>query len=216
MDRTALGTTLAERLQELRGKDAVIVCLQESSLLTCLTMAANLRAWVYPLIYVPAYTPDSGHQLLGAFDQEGEFCPLPGGPADAEKIPSDIAAVIDGQQPDAAETIRQQMVAYGITFDEHRLDGRDVILVGDVITNVLPMVLAQRLLARAQPRSLTAVAGNTTPEVAQLLRVSAAQTEILDILNGITFDDDHYFEHTDGYTPEQKHTVTQHIAAYWQ
>ncbi len=216
MDRTALGNTLAHRLQQLHGKDAVIVCLQESSLLTCLTMAGQLRAWVYPLLYVPVYTPDGTHQLLGAFDQEGEFCPLPDGAAAGTEVAPDITATIQDQQPAAEDTLREQKARYGITFDEHRLDGRHVILVGDIVTSILPLVMAQRLLKNVRPRTLTAVAGNATPEAAQLIRISAGHTEVLDVLNSIVFDDDHYFEHADEYTPDQKYTLTQHIAAYWQ
>src|SRR5674476_1635760 len=64
MDRTALGNTLAHKLLQLRGKGAVILCLQESSLLTCLTMAKQLHAWVYPLIYAPVYTSANTHRML--------------------------------------------------------------------------------------------------------------------------------------------------------
>jgi predicted phosphoribosyltransferase len=216
MDRTALGNTLADRLKKLHGKDAVIVCLQESSLLTCLTMAGSLRAWVYPLLYAPAYTSDVTHQLLGAFDQEGEFCPLPDSPAANADVPAEITAAIDGQKEAAIKSLREQKARYGITFDEHRLDGRHVILAGDIVTSILPLVMAQRLLKNVMPRSLTAVAGNATPDAAQLIRISAGHTEILDILNSIVLDDDRYFEHADEYTPDQKYTLTQHIAAYWQ
>lgn len=216
MDRTALGNTLAQRLGQLYGKEAVIVCLQESSLLTCLTMAGQLRAWVYPLVYVPIYTPDAAHQLLGAYDQEGDFYPLPDGPAAKAEVAPEITAAIDDQKEAAATLLREQKAKYGITFDEHRLDGRDVILAGDIVADILPLVIAQQLLKNVQPRSLTAVAGNATPATAQLLRVSAGHTEILDVLNGNVSDDDHYFEHRDEYTLDQKQTLTQHIAAYWQ
>jgi len=81
VDRIALGGKLAQRVKSLNGKDAVILCLQESSLLTCLTMARQLHAWVYPLIYAPVYTSDHARQLLGAYGQEGAFFPLPDGPA---------------------------------------------------------------------------------------------------------------------------------------
>jgi hypothetical protein len=96
------------------------------------------------------------------------------------------------------------------------LDGRQVILVGDVITSPLPLVVAHELLKDVTPKNLTAVVGNVTPEVAQLVRMSASDTEILDILSGIVFDESHYFEHVDEYTSKQKHTLTENIAAYWQ
>jgi predicted phosphoribosyltransferase len=216
IDRTALGDMLAQRLQQFHGKDAVIVCLQESSLLTCLTIAGQIRAWIYPLIYEPIYTPDHSHKLLGAFDQEGEFCPLPDDLATEAKLSPEMEAIIKEQRAEAMKSIETLTSSYGLTLDKHSLDGRDVILAADVVTSPLPLLVARQLLKDAAPKTLTAVIGNTTPEVAQLIRISAAETEILDILSGVVFDEDHYFEHTDTYTSEQKHTLTQHVAAYWQ
>ena len=216
MDRTALGNTLAHKLLQLRGKGAVILCLQESSLLTCLTMAKQLHAWVYPLIYAPVYTSANTHRLLGAFDQDGEFCPYPHGPEVESDVSSETAAIIQDQKSAAMESINAQTSSYGMVLDKHRMDGRDVILAGDIVTSPLPLVVAQQLLKSVMPKSLTAVAGNVTPEVAQLVRISAIKTDILDILSGVVFDDNHYFEHADTYTSEQKHTLTQNIASYWQ
>jgi predicted phosphoribosyltransferase len=216
IDRTSLGNKLAHRFERFRDKDAVILCLQESSLMTCLTMASYLRAWVYPLIYIPVYEPDRTHSLLGAFDQDGEFCPIPDSYAVTSKTPREMVDILHDQRPAALKSIRAQKDSYGITLDKHRLDGRHVILVGDVITSPLSLFVAHELLKSVAPKDLTAVAGNVTPEVAQLVRISAGDTEILDIMSGVVFDDDHYFEHADEYTPKQKHTLTEHISAYWQ
>lgn len=219
-DRTSLGDMLARRLQRLRGKDAVILCLQERSLLTCLTMASQLRAWVYPLIYAPVYTPDDAHRLLGAFDQDGEFCSLAEITSDsplAESVASDeVTKIVDKQRPAALKSMRTQAASYDMMLDKHRLDGRHVILANDVLTDPLPILVAQKFLEDVQPKSLTAVVGNATTETANLLRLSAAQTDILDVLSGRIPDDSQYFEHDDTYTAKQKHTLTRHIAAYWQ
>jgi predicted phosphoribosyltransferase len=216
IDRTALGGKLAQRVQQFHGKDAVIICLQESSLLTCLTIAKQLRAWVYPLIYAPVYAPGYAHELLGAYGQDGEFFPLPDGPAGGSEIPAKIKKIIKKQEVDAMKSIQEQVAGYGMVLDKHQMDGRDVIIAGDVVISTLPLLGAQQLLKDVSPKSLTAVVGNATPDAAELVRISAGKTEILDILTGVFHDEGHYFEHSDKYTPEQKHTITQHIAAYWQ
>lgn len=226
IDRTSLGDTLAGKLERFRGKDAIIICLQESSLLTCLTIASQIRAWVYPLISAPVYSHDHSRVLLGAFDYEGTFCAVPRPAASPVGLPADKAAekkakaaldaAIKKQRPAAMKAIQKEADSYGIELDKHRMDGRDVILVADVLTSTLPLALARQLLADVTPSNLTAVIGNATQDVAQLVRTSAAETEILDVMSGIYYDEDHYFEHADSYTPEQKHTLTQHIAAYWQ
>ena len=214
VDRSALGNTLAHRLRQFRGKDAVILCLQESSLMTCLTMARQLRAWVYPLIYVPVYTPDVGHKLLGSFDQDGDFCPC-SADADSEDTP-ETAKIIKAQRSSAMKQVKKQMASFGMNLDKQAMNGRDVILAADVITSTLPLIVTQHFLKNVAPKSLTAVVGNVTPEVARQVRISADKTDILDILSGIILDDHHYFEHEDTYTEEQKHTILQHIATYWQ
>jgi len=216
IDRTSLGYTLARRFKQFRGKDAVILCLQESSLMTCLTMAVHLHAWVYPLLYVPVYEPDGMHDLLGAFDQDGEFCPVPNSAATISKSPREMVAILHKQRPTAMKSLHAQKTSYGLPLNKSLLDGRDVLLVGDVITMPLPLIVAHELLKDVTPKSLTAVAGNATPEVAQLVRMSAGDTEILDILSGVVFDENHYFERADEYTPKQKHELTENIATYWQ
>lgn len=219
VDRTSLGEKLAQMLQDYYGKDAVIVCLQESSLLTSLTIASHIRAWVYPLIYEPVYTADHSHRLLGAYNQDEEFCALPDDPAETvdktTKAYKDTQKVIKKQRPAAMKSIESQISSYAINIDKTRLDGRPVILVGDVVTSILPIVVAQELLADVTPKSVTAALGNVTPEVAQLVRINAHEAVILDILSGVYYDEHRYFEHADTYTAEQKHTLTQHIAAYW-
>lgn len=216
IDRTSLGDTLANMADSYRGKDAVIVCLQESSLLTCLTAAKSLRAYVYPLLYQPVHSPDHVHVHIGAYDQSGEFIALPGGPADADKPDETIRKSLKKQKTAATKAIGFALAGYGMDIDKKQLNGRDVILMADVLTNEVPVIMAQHLLKGLTPRSLTAVIGNTTPDVAQLIRVSAASAEILDVISGVTFDDDQYFERQDEYTLDEKRTLTQHIAAYWQ
>lgn len=219
MDRTNLGDMLAQRLKHLHGQDAVILCLQENSLLTCLTMATELHAWVFPLVYSPIYTTDQAHRLIGAFDQAGTFCALePKQSGEEEKTAETdpVAELAAEQRSDAMKSIHEQVKSYKISLDKHLLDGRDLVLAADVLTSPLPLIVAQQFLKDIFPRSLTAVVGNATPDVAQLLRISAGKTEILDVLSGIAFDHDHYFEHPDSYTEEQKRTLTEHIAAYWR
>jgi predicted phosphoribosyltransferase len=217
-DRITLGNTLASGLQDFRGKDAIIICLKESSLLTCLTMGMRLRAWVYPLILAPLYSQDTSRSTLGAFDQDGDFCKSPQSNVidNFQAQEPATASEIEAHKSAARSDIKKQMTEYGMELDKHLLDGRDVIIAGDVITNTLPVAVAQQLLKAVRPKSLTAVAGNVTPDVAQLVRISADETNVLDILSGIVFDDNHYFEHPDSYSLQQKYTLTQNIAAFWQ
>lgn len=216
IDRTALGKTLAGGLQEFRGKDAVILCLKDSSLMTCLTMAIELRAWVYPLVYVPIYSEDVTRQPLGAINEEGTFCLADETAAsELEQLPTEAQTAIRNQRQGAIIAGQRKLSGYGMPLNKQQMNGRDVILVGDVLTNTLPLIVANELLTTVIPKSLSAVVGNATPAVVDVVRISADKTTVLDVISGVVFDDDHYFEHPDAYTPEQKQTITQHIATFW-
>lgn len=216
-DRVTLGKTLARELQDLRGKDAVILCLKESSLLTCLTMAMELRAWVYPLLFVPVYSQDAAHLTLGAIDEDGIFCQYPDGPLnESGELSSEALADVESQRQQAAATIQESRTKYEMELNKLQMDGRDLIIAGDIVTSTLPLAVAQQFLASLTPKSIAVAIGNATPTVAEQVRITADRTTILDIISGVTSDDDHYFQHPDSYTAEQKFTITQHIATYWQ
>lgn len=215
-DRIALGKVLTSGLQDFRGKDAVIVCLKESSLLTCLIMAMEIDAWVYPLVYAPVTTQDISRRVVGAIDEEGSFVINPDIPeASEETIPESIASLAESQKNTAMQAVNAQRTEYDMKFDKHRMDGRDVILASDVLTSGLPLAVGANLLRGVNTKSLTAVVGNATPSVAELVRVDADRTTVLDILSGVAADDEHYFRHQDDYSLDQKRVITKHIAAYW-
>lgn len=215
-DRTSLGNTLALKVQRFHGKGAVVVCLQESSLLTCIALASQLRAWVYPLLYAPVKAPGQNHTFLGAFDQEGNFCRVPETYKGGIKESLETEAYIFEQRPAAMKSIASQLKEYDMKLDKNHLNGRDVILAGDILTSPLPLVVAEKFLKHVSPKSISAVFGNVAPDVAELARLSASETEILDVLSGIVFDDNHYFEHSDSYTIKEKKAVAKNISAYWK
>lgn len=216
-DRITLGNTLANELERFRGKDAVIICLKETSLLTCLAMARWLRAWVYPLIFAPIYSNNDQHTAIGALSQDGEFCLNPDIPEDERESMSTVATdLVEQQKQTAMEAMHRTITNYGVALDKHRMDGRDVIIAGDIITSLLAPTMAQQLLESVTPSSITAVAGNVTPAVAELLRRIAIDTATLDVVTGIIENDDQYFEYPDTYTTEQKYKLVHHISTYWQ
>lgn len=214
--REKLGETLVDKLQQYREQDAVIVCLQVSSLLTCLVMAKHLHAWVFPLVYAPVKAADGLHELLGAYSQDGEFCPNPEGPlADADPTP-EMARFIKDERPNAMKAIRSQAKGYDMRIDKHVLNGRHVILVADVITSSMPLAVAQQVLKSVSPKSIEVAVGNASPKAAKLIRITAMQPNVLDVLSGVIFDENRYFELPDTYTPKEKQKLTKHIAAFWQ
>jgi predicted phosphoribosyltransferase len=216
-DRTALGKTLATGLQQYRGKDAVVLCLKEKSLLTSVAVAAELRAWVYPLLSSPVYSQDLSRRLLGAYAEDGAFCVNPDGiEASVQDLPPDLQVYVENQKTTALEDIKNQAAKFEMTFSKQSMDGRDVIIVGDVITSALPLAVASHLLSTIRPKSFAVAIGNTTPKGAAMARLLAEEPIILDVISGVVLDDEHYFEHDDAYDEEQKYALTQYIASYWR
>lgn len=216
-DRTALGKKLAGALQQYRGKDAVVLCLKDRSLLTSVMVAADLRAWVYPLLSVPVYSQDLTRQLYGAYDQDGEFCINPEAIEQRlEEFSPDTRAYIESQRTNAIYQITDQAAKFEMTFSKEVMQGRDVIIVGDIINSTMPFALARQLLSSIRPRSISVALGGTTPQGAAAARLLAEEPVILDVISGVLLDDEHYFEHPDAYDLEQKYALTQHIAAYWR
>jgi predicted phosphoribosyltransferase len=216
-DRIGLGRTLLNNVRDLRNKDAVVLCLKDSSLLTCLTMAMRLRAWVYPLLSVPVFSNDVQPRLLGAYTEDGDFCLNPElGQDDVSQLSPEDRQCIDSNRQVARRQIGDLIETYEMSFNKQAMQGRDVIIVGDVVTDPLVPAVAAQTLKSIRAKSLTVLVGNATPSAVSLLRMLGTKTVILDVLSGIAFDDNHYFEHADAYTPQQKRGLTKHIAAYWQ
>lgn len=217
MDRVSLGKALADDLQQYRGKDAVIMALSESSLLTCLTVAMRLRAWVYPVLFVPIYSPVANGKLLGAYDGEGNFIINPHLKiATVSSLRKAEQAEIERKKAHANSAIIARQADYEVTIDKHIMDGRDVIIMADVMTSVTSVAVAMRAISTVHPKSVSVAIGNASTEVANLVRIEADKVIIKDVLSGPIKGDDQYFQHPDAYTTQQKRTLTKHIATYWQ
>ena len=215
-DRIALGETLAGGLKEMRHTDAVILCLSEASLLTCLSMAMRLRAWVLPLVFEPIHNPASAQQLVGAIDRDGNFIPHPMLEDMDEARRAAVDELVSQQKTATQKLVQKRFASYDMKADYSRLEGRNIILVSDVLTDPLALVVAEKVLPRTRIKSLAIAIGNASPDVATLARISAPKVVILDVISGIPLNPDTYFSQPDPYDLDQKHTLTKHIATYWQ
>lgn len=207
-DRVTLGKQMAQGLDKYVGKDAVIICLDETSLLSCLSMARRLRAWVYPLVYEPIYSKNGAFTSVGAIDANGEVYFHPDTTKEVEEL-------VYSQRESAKAAAIKKQAAYEMTLDQNVLSGRDVILACDVLVDPIPLVIARRMLDHALPKSLHVVIGNASPIVAEQVRMTADETLVLDVLSGVIADRERYFQKQDEYTIEQKRSLTKHITAYW-
>lgn len=217
LDRFALGGNLADSLADLKGKEAIVICLKEGALLTCVEIAARLNAWIYPLIYEKVADPDDARSYIGAITAEGEFCVNPGtGQSRIDYLQTEFMTVFENSKREAFSKVNGAVRDYGFIPDKHVMNGRDVVLVGDILTSTIELAAVSMLLKPLTPRKIHGVAGNVTIEVSDMFHLASDKISLLDILPAQIFDDDHYFEKPDPYSVPQKRQLAQNIKKFWK
>ncbi len=215
-DRMSLGDKLADNLLEIRGTDAIIVSLKQSSMMVSIAMAIKLRAWVFPLFYEPLVNPLDRTKLLGALTQNGDFCLHPDiSPGEYDYIIQEFMSTIEEEKRSAMSRLNQAMSQHHGVSDPHILNGRNVVLVGDVMMHRLELEIAKLMMKPLRPARVYGTVGNTTIEVSEAFHLSTDQSHVLDILPTTFMGEDHYFEVADAYSHEEKQLLALNIAQYW-
>jgi predicted phosphoribosyltransferase len=215
INRASLGLNLSHKLDELRGQDAIVVCLKESSLLTCVYMGARLRAWIFPLLYKEVMSPADERQVLGAVTQDGEFCLHPDiDKYQLESLNMDFFNVIEDRKRTAMTQLNSETRHYQAPFDRHVMNDRPVILTGDIVTDRMELAIARQLLRPLRPKIIYGVAGNVSVDVSDMFHIETQVTQLLDILPN-PLNDDHYFEQPDPYSLEEKRKLALNISTFW-
>jgi predicted phosphoribosyltransferase len=217
LDRFALGGALAATLTEAHDQGAIVICLKEGALLTCIEVAASLRAWIYPLVYETIADPDDPHSFIGAVTIDGDFCLSPNvSQMRMDYIQSEFMGVIETSKREAFSRVNRKASEYGSIPDKHVMNGRDVILLGDIMTDTLELAVVAQLLKPLSPKRIFGAAGNVTIDVSDMFHLESDKISFLDILPSHVFDDDHYFEKPDPYSIEQKRQLAQYVTKFWK
>lgn len=215
ISRTSLGNLFVEKLSNLKNKDAIIICLDKSSLHTCITVAAKLHAWVYPLLYVPVI--NSKNEMIGVFDQNGAFLSI----AEVSRMKSLKEAtqyIVDSPtKAQSLKAIETSKLQYGILFDTSIFNSRELVVMSDLLQERLPVYVLSNLLNNCQPQHITACVGNISSNVVDILRATADTVYIKDIVSGVSFNDYGYFDdNSDTANPTSLPEIVRNISAYWK
>jgi predicted phosphoribosyltransferase len=213
-DRTDLGNKLAIRLAELKAVEPVILCLKESSLSTAIALAAELRGWVYPLV-CEEIKMEADDRIIGVIDSDGTYTVNPQlSSFELEDIMTEFHSIVEDKKREAFSRLNRSSADYA-KLNPDVFNERVVILCGDVLKNQIHIGAARALLKPKRPITTIAVAGNVDVNAADYLRLTADQTQMMDVMSSM-FDDDHYFEKTDPYTVEQKRQIAMNISQFWK
>jgi len=214
IDRTDLGKKMALRIGALGSVQPIIICLNESALSTAIALASELRGWIFPLISENIQLA-SDDRIIGVIDSEGQYTVNPQlSSFELEDIMSEYHGMVDDKKREAFSKINRLDNSYA-KINPDILNGRLVILCGDIIRNQLQIGAARTLLKPHTPIDVIGIAGNIDVNAADYLRLTANKTEMFDVMTSM-FEDDHYFEKVDSYSTEQKHSIAVNISQFWK
>ena len=213
--RQNLGDQLSLKLQKYRNNDTIIFCLKESSLLSCIELAARLHAYVYILQYAEIDDPYDITRKLGVITTGGEFISNPDiNYQEMEYITANFGSVVEERKRTAFSKINAEK-NLNPNFDMKAFNNRNVLIYADIIKGVVEVQVALDILKPYAPTVIHGAFGNITSPVSDKFEIEAGGCTFMDVLNTTTFDDSHYFDQPDKYTDEQKIQMANNISIYW-
>jgi len=213
--RQALGDQLAAKLDKYRNNDSIIFCVKESSLLTCVELAARIHAYIYILQYSEVDDPYDTTRQLGAIIPNGDFILNPDiSPSEYDYIYSNFSGIIDQGKQNAFSEINARD-NLNEKFNMDVLNNRNVLIVADILKTTFELEVALNVLKPYAPSSVFGAFGNITMPVSDKMHLESDGLSYMDVLPNTIFDDDHFFNQPDNYTEEQKIKLANNISLYW-
>lgn len=214
IDRTELGARLAAVIAPTVMVEPIIVCLKESALATSISLATELRGWIFPLLCEDIKL-DADDRIVGVVSGDGDFTLNPSlSSFEYDDIMSEYHSVIEDKKRQAFSQLNSRLASYGV-LNEDVFNGRQVILCGDVIKNQIHIGAAKTLLKPHRPNGIVAAVGNVDVNAADLLRLTADQVHLMDVMSSM-FDDNHYFEKSDPYSIDVLRKIAMNISQFWK
>lgn len=212
-NRLELGNMLAGRLQSLRSSEPIVLCLKESAMPVCISIASQLRGWIYPLLVERIIIPGDP-RIIGVINQDGMLCYNEGLPeAERESLHMDYQTIIQEASREAFGRLNRRLEAFG-DLNKKGLFGRKVIIVGDVVKDRIEISAAKQFLKSVATDEIISAVGNIEQDSSTALFVESQQTTFLDIMQ-IQFDEGHYFEQADNYSVDDQRAIAMNISQYW-
>ena len=213
INRIELGRNLAGQLMDLKGQEAVVIALKEESLTACIGLATEINAWVFPLLSRRITIPGDPRPM-GLIDPAGTFTWNP----DLEKVQRDgiemeSRALLEDAKRQAFSELNRILDQYG-QFSKDSLNGRKLLLTGDIIEDRLEIAMALEYLKSVRYAALYGLGGNVDSLAADYFHIQTDKSIALDIMTHM-FPAEHYFEQKDSYTPEECRLLATNISQYW-
>lgn len=211
--RHALGKTLAAKIAHLRGKEPIVIALGEQALSTAISVASEVRGWVYPLLMEPVIIPGDD-RIIGVINQDGTLCYNPElSVYEREDIEMNSHSVIQEASRQAYSKLNMSMAEYG-NLSKDALRGRDIVIIGDVIRDQLGVGAVTELLKTVATGNIVSLVGNITPGSSTALYMESSESTFLDVIPYL-MEEAHYFEQPEPYTPTEQRQLAMNISQFW-
>jgi hypothetical protein len=212
-NRVDLGRMLGGRLTDLKGVEPVVIALKESALTACIGLASTINGWIFPLLSKTIEIPGDP-RIMGAIGPNGNFTWSP----DLEKIEIDSIEmeshmVIEDAKRQAFSELNQLLGKYG-NFSKDALNGRILLLTGDVIRDRMEIAVALEYLKSVRYANLYGLGGNVESDVATFYHINTDVSVVLDVMSHM-FSAEHYFERQEDYSVEECRLLVTNISQYW-
>lgn len=213
LNRIDLGGRLSERLTELKGQEAVVLVVKESSTTACIALASQINAWVFPLITERIEIPGD-ERTIGLLTADGTFVWNPDfSPTECDQITMDSHALIEDAKREAFSRLNQTAIEYG-EMSKDGLNGRTLIIAGDIVKDKMEIAAALEYIKPIRYEKLYAVGGNVDAGTADYMHLQSDKDVALDVMTNM-FDESHYFDEQVSYTPEECRKLLVNISQYW-
>ena len=214
-NRQVLGDQLATKLTQFKDTDSIIFCLKQSSLLSCIELAALLHAYIYIMEYEEIQDPFDITRVLGAITRTGDFVLNPEiSRGEYEYIAMDFMSVIEERKRDAFSAMNARPDA-NPAFDMNAFNNRNILLFADILSTQFQIQVALNILKSYKPALITGVCGNITTDISDKFNMETDGVVYMDILPNTFFEDEHYFDQPDKYSDEDKIRMANNISLYW-
>jgi predicted phosphoribosyltransferase len=198
---------------ELKGQEAVLLALKEESMTACIALAAQINAWIYPLLSEKITIPGDP-RIMGVVNDGGIFVWSPDiSTYERDGIEMDSRAVLEDAKRVAFSKLNQKSSLYG-TYSKEGLVGRTLLLVGDIVRDRMEISAALEYLKSVRYARLYSVGGNVDALAADFMHLQTDHDIELDVMTNM-FDDGHYFEQQDSYSADECRQLMVNIAQYW-
>ena len=212
--RSEAGVLLAEKLQEYRYEDTIILALSEGAVLVGAEIAKSLHALITMLLTKDVYLPD-GRTLVGVINEVGGFSYNNAfSTGEIEELETEYRSNIEFAKLEAMHELHVALGQGGLISPEY-FRNRVVIVVSDGTLNGMAFDMAADYLKGIKTGKVVMVAPIAGVPAVDRMHILADELQCLTVTDGV-FEINHYYE--DNTLPEHKDIlkILNDIILSWQ